>query len=142
MALLAHQYGLIAPLQEFATRKPVWGTCAGMILLSKTAQNAMKGGQELLEVLDITVKRNAFGHQVDSFVGDLDIPKVGEKFPGVFIRAPVIEQCGPGVEVLCRIPEKDNVVVACRQGHILACSFHPELTNDVRFHQYFLSMIK
>jgi pyridoxal 5'-phosphate synthase pdxT subunit len=142
MALIAHRNGMIGPLKEFVQKgKPVWGTCAGMILLSNHADNTKKDGQELIGGLDIDVLRNAFGHQVDSFVQPLQISSMDEPFLGVFIRAPVIERVGPDVKVLCRIPERNDVIVACRQGHILATAFHPELTNDARFHQLFLEMI-
>ena len=141
MALLMTQYKLTESLIEFCKTRPCWGTCAGMILLSKTGTNEMEGGQQHLQALDIKVMRNAFGHQVDSFVCDLKIEHVASSFAGVFIRAPTVEDFGPNVEILCRIPERNDCVVACRQGNILACSFHPELTNDTRFHEYFLRMI-
>jgi 5'-phosphate synthase pdxT subunit len=141
MALIAHRNGMIEPLKEFIKKKkPVWGTCAGMILLSNHADNTKQDGQELLGGLDVDVLRNAFGHQVDSFTIPIEIPLSKEPFLGIFIRAPVIERVGKDVEVLVRIPERDNVIVACRQGHILATAFHPELTNDTRFHEYFLGM--
>jgi 5'-phosphate synthase pdxT subunit len=116
---------------------PILGTCAGMILLAK---KVIGFKQEPLGAVDIEVRRNAFGRQVDSFETELDIPVLGESpFPGVFIRAPWIEQAGAGVEVLARLP--GGTPVAVREGSIIACAFHPELTNDLRFHSYFLSTV-
>jgi 5'-phosphate synthase pdxT subunit len=116
---------------------PVLGTCAGMILLSRKVSN---DGIEPVAVMGITVRRNAFGRQKESFETELDIPVLGEKpFPGVFIRAPLIEQVTSEVEVLSRLD--NGTIVAARQGKLLACAFHPELTDDVRFHQYFLSIV-
>jgi pyridoxal 5'-phosphate synthase pdxT subunit len=132
---LAVAYGLVEPLRQWAgQRLPIWGTCAGMIMLAKDI-----GGhdQPLLGLMDVVVRRNAFGRQVDSFCEDLDVPAFGSPpFPGVFIRAPLIERAGPGVEVLASLPGGD--IVAARQGHLLATAFHPELTGDPRFHRYFL----
>jgi 5'-phosphate synthase pdxT subunit len=134
---LATTFGLIEPLREFAARRPVWGTCAGAILLSRDARRT----QPLLGLMDITVERNAFGRQVDSF--EIDLPVAGLDEPGrpfhaVFIRAPLIEHVGPGVEVLASLP--DGRIVAARQDRRLATAFHPELTDDLRFHRYFLRM--
>lgn len=134
---LAETFGLIEPLRQFARQHPVWGTCAGAIFLSKDAQR----DQPLLGLMDIAVERNAFGRQVDSFETDLPMPALDggrPPFHAVFIRAPLIERVGPGVEVLSRLP--DGRIVAARQGHWLATSFHPELTGDERFHRYFLSL--
>lgn len=143
---LAVEWGLMAPLRALAERKPVWGTCAGAIFLSRDARRQ----QPLLGLMDITVARNAFGRQVDSFETDLDVPALAEAgqngngahaaapFHALFIRAPLIERVGPGVEVLSRLP--DGRIVAARQGHLLATAFHPELTNDDRFHRLFVSM--
>ena len=138
---LAVTYGLIEPLREFAQSKAVWGTCAGAIFLSKDARRA----QPLLERMDITVERNAFGRQVDSFEMDLDIPALAVEgnghprpFHAIFIRAPLIERVGPGVEVLAALP--NGKVVAARHGKLLATSFHPELGGDDRFHRYFLNV--
>lgn len=132
---LVAAYGLLEPLRERGRAgMPMWGTCAGMILLAKDA-----GAPELplLGLMDITVRRNAFGRQVASFCQELDVPALGDgPFPGVFIRAPLIERAGPGVEVLASLP--DGGMVAARQGHLLATAFHPELTPDRRFHRYFL----
>ncbi len=116
---------------------PTLGTCAGMVLLANQVSDS---NVEPLGVMDITVKRNAFGRQKDSFETDLLIPALGEKpFPGVFIRAPVIERVNSGVEILARLT--DGTGVAARQGKLLASAFHPELTNDPRFHQYFLDIV-
>jgi len=138
---LAVDFGLLEPLRRFAQEKPVWGTCAGAIFLSRDA----KRRQPLMEVMDITVERNAFGRQVASFEVDLSVPALqagnGEKpFHAVFIRAPLIESVAADAAVLARL--EDGRIVAARQGHLLATSFHPELTDDDRFHRYFLSLIQ
>jgi 5'-phosphate synthase pdxT subunit len=116
---------------------PLFGTCAGLILMAREISgNTTKS----LGIMDITVKRNAFGRQVDSFETELAIPVLGKKpFPGVFIRAPKIEECAGGVEVLARLA--DGTIVAARQGKLLVTAFHPELTQDLRFHRYFLDII-
>jgi 5'-phosphate synthase pdxT subunit len=148
---LAVQYGLMEPIRALAQDRPVWGTCAGAIFLSRDARRE----QPLLGLMDIRVARNAFGRQVDSFETELDVPALAavtpqvagadhapapepRPFHAVFIRAPLIEQVGPGVEVLSRLG--DGRIVAARQGHLLATSFHPELTHDDRFHQLFISL--
>lgn len=132
-------WGLLEPVKEMAhNHKPVWGTCAGMILLAKDI-----GGfdQPLLGLMDIKVKRNAFGSQLDSFETDLDIPALGQKpFPAIFIRAPFIQEIGSGVQDLAHL--KPDEIVAARQGNLLATAFHPELSGDPRFHQMFLDMVK
>jgi 5'-phosphate synthase pdxT subunit len=116
---------------------PVLGTCAGMIAL---AQKPPGTDQEALGVMDIEVRRNAFGRQVDSFEVDLDIPVLGSApFHAVFIRAPVIERVGSSVEILASLP--DGTPVAAREGDLVAAAFHPELTPDLRFHEYFLTLI-
>jgi 5'-phosphate synthase pdxT subunit len=118
---------------------PVLGTCAGMILLA----NAVSDGNQVesLGVMNIKVKRNAFGRQVDSFETELSIPVLGEiPFPGIFIRAPLIEDSNSGVEILARL--NNYSVVAARQNKLLVSAFHPELTDDLRFHQYFLDIVK
>ncbi len=117
---------------------PAFGTCAGAILL---AQKNCSTNPEPLDVMDICVRRNAFGRQVDSFETDLVILALGKKpFHAVFIRAPLIENVANGkVEVLAKLP--DGTIVAARQGKLLAISFHPELTDDTRFHQYFLDIV-
>ena len=116
---------------------PVLGTCAGMILMARRISgNTTKS----LGLLDITVTRNAFGRQVNSFETELKIPALGKKaFPGVFIRAPKIESCADNVEVVARLA--NGTIVAARQGKLLASAFHPELTEDLRFHRYFLDII-
>ena len=131
-------YNLMSKIRNLAKNGlPVFGTCAGMILLANEISDS---GVEPLRVMDITVRRNAFGRQVDSFETELSIPALGEKlFPGVFIRAPLIEQTSDGVEILARLT--DGAIVATRQGKLLASAFHPELTNDLRFHQYFLDIV-
>jgi 5'-phosphate synthase pdxT subunit len=116
---------------------PVFGTCAGMILLS-----TKNSDQDVapLGLMDIVVKRNAFGRQVDSFETELSIPVLGGKpFPAVFIRAPLIERANSNVEILAQLA--DGTVVAARQGKLLVSAFHPELTDDLRFHQYFLEIV-
>lgn len=113
---------------------PVWGTCAGMIMLAKDVGHE----QPVLGLMDIKVKRNAFGRQVDSFETDLDVARVGDNFHAVFIRAPLVEEVGEGVDVLARLP--DGIIVAVQEGTLLATAFHPELTEDTRFHEYFLRL--
>ncbi len=136
---IATQYGLIEPIREMVAQgKPVWGTCAGMIVLAKDV--GMR--QPLVGVMDVKVKRNAFGRQVDSFETDLDIPEIKNgdtnPFHAIFIRAPLMESVGENVQVLAQL--EDGTIVAARQGNLLATSFHPELTRDARFHKYFLSL--
>ena len=117
---------------------PIFGTCAGMIVLS-----TKNSDQDVapLGVMDIVVKRNAFGRQIDSFETELAIPVLGEKpFPAVFIRAPLIERANSNVEILARLA--DGTIVAARQGKLLVSAFHPELTDDLRFHQYFLDIVR
>jgi 5'-phosphate synthase pdxT subunit len=140
MGKLAVQYQLIEPLRELAhAGKPLWGTCAGLIFMAKDVGR----DQPLLGLMDVTVQRNAFGRQVDSFEANLNIQGVdGDRlFHAIFIRAPLIEAVGAGVEVLARVEKDDaEVIVAARQGNLLVTSFHPELSNDDRFHRYFLKM--
>jgi pyridoxal 5'-phosphate synthase pdxT subunit len=135
---LMRDYSLVDELRKLIAKGfPVMGTCAGMILLAKQVQGLK---QHTLEAMDIEVKRNAFGRQVDSFEADLDIPVLGQPpFPAVFIRAPWIEKVGDGVEILAGLP--DGTAVAVRQGNLIATAFHPELTDDLRFHDYFLSIV-
>mgnify|MGYP000129567138 CR=1 FL=1 len=115
---------------------PIFGTCAGMILLARKVSDL---NVEPLGVMNIMVRRNAFGRQKESFETELTIPVLGKKpFPGVFIRAPLIEEVGSGVEIIARLA--DGTSVAARQGRLLATAFHPELTDDLRFHQYFLDV--
>jgi 5'-phosphate synthase pdxT subunit len=132
---LAVQYGLVEPLREFAAEKPTWGTCAGMIFLAKEIGIDR---QPILGLMDITVNRNAFGRQIDSFETDLSIKGLEAAFPAVFIRAPVATGVGEGVDILSQLD--DQRIVAARQGHWLATAFHPELTGDSRMHAYFLQM--
>ena len=138
MLRLMESYGLTMPLKEMALEGlPIWGTCAGMVLL---ASNVSNYEMEPLCLMDAKVRRNAFGSQVDSFEMDLKIPIVGEEpYHAVFIRAPLIEETGPSVEVLSNLP--GGAIVAARQSRLLACAFHPEFTDDLRFHSYFLSMV-
>lgn len=131
-------YDLTDAIRKLAAKGlPIWGTCAGMILLAKNISDGKK--VEPLRLMDITVRRNAFGRQVDSFEADLDVSALGQPpFHAVFIRAPLIEAVGKGVEVLARLPE--GGMVAVRQGMLLGTAFHPELTEDLRFHRYFVDM--
>jgi len=137
---LAEAYDLIEPLQEFGQNHAIWGTCAGAIFLSKDADR----DQPLLNLMDITVQRNAFGRQVDSFEVTLKAPFLadGEETPyhAVFIRAPIITSVFGRAEALLTL--SDGRIVAARQGKLLATSFHPELTTDTRFHEYFMEIIK
>ena len=141
IGLLAQKWGLLEPLREFArSGRPIWGTCAGMILMAREVVDGVPG-QPLLELVDITVRRNAFGRQVDSFEADLPVSVLGNPpFHAVFIRAPVIERVGAGVDVLAAL--ENGRAVAVQQGNLLATAFHPELTRDERFHRYFLKLAK
>ena len=136
IAKVAVRWGLIEPIQAFAHEgKPVWGTCAGLIFLAKDVGR----DQPTLGLMDIKVSRNAFGRQVDSFMKPLTIKGMDDgPFEGIFIRAPVIESVGAGVEVLCTLD--DGAIVAARQGNRWGTSFHPELTRDSRMHQMFLRL--
>jgi 5'-phosphate synthase pdxT subunit len=117
---------------------PVFGTCAGLILLGSSIHP--DGKVDPLGLMNIKIRRNAFGRQVDSFEAELLIPVLGEKpFPGVFIRAPAIEQANSGVAIIARLA--DGTGVAARQSRLLACAFHPELTEDTRLHRYFLDIV-
>jgi 5'-phosphate synthase pdxT subunit len=138
---LMHGFEIYAPLKKMIEEGfPVWGICAGMICLANKVSNSQESYLQPLGVMDISVKRNAFGRQVDSFETDLEIPVLGEKpYHAVFIRAPFIENVGAKVEVLAKLP--DGVIVAAQQSNLLATSFHPELTEDTRFHEYFLKMV-
>jgi 5'-phosphate synthase pdxT subunit len=140
---LAAAFGLLGPIREFGSVKPVWGTCAGAILLARSAHR----DQPLLGLMDIAIRRNAFGRQVESFTVPLEIPVLSQgktgapvPFPGVFIRAPAIESVGQGVEVLGRLPTGE--IVAARQGRLLATCFHPELVLDDRFHGWFIEFCR
>jgi 5'-phosphate synthase pdxT subunit len=141
---LMEDFNLHRPVGAFVqTGAPVWGTCAGMIVLARSASDL---AFRTLEALDIEVLRNAYGRQVDSFETDLDIAALGEEpFHAVFIRAPVVASVGPGVEVMATVrsePAGREEPVAVRQGSVMATSFHPELTNDARFHSYFISLVR
>lgn len=137
-------FRLLEPLREFGREKAIWGTCAGAILLSKDAGR----DQPLLGLMDITIQRNAFGRQVESFEAALDVPALkpfnsngsNPPYQAVFIRAPLIAAAGTGVEVCASLP--DGRIVAARQGKLLATSFHPELTEDDRFHRWFLELAR
>ena len=135
---LAEDFGLIEPLRKFGKTHAIWGTCAGAIFISKDARRS----QPLLGIMDISVVRNAFGRQVDSFEADLDLPVLGAGGPyhAIFIRAPIIEAVQGSAKIIASLP--DGRIIAARQGKMLATSFHPELTQDARFHQYFLSLVK
>ena len=138
---LAVAYNLMEPLKQFSQRHAIWGTCAGAIFLSKDIGR----DQPLLGLMDIKVQRNAFGRQIDSFETELDIPELKqatgttEDYHAVFIRAPIIESVGGDAKVLASV--SDGRIVAAQQGHFLATSFHPELTNDTRFHEFFLTLV-
>lgn len=138
---LAVEYELLEPMRLFGKDKAIWGTCAGAILLSKDAHRS----QPLLELMDITVDRNAYGRQIASFETKLDIPALktvsnnSTSFNGIFIRAPLISSVEKDAEVLASLP--DGRVVAAQQGHLLATAFHPELTGDDRVHRYFLHLV-
>jgi 5'-phosphate synthase pdxT subunit len=135
---LAVEYGLVEPLRQFAQKKPTWGTCAGLIFLAK---DIGIDRQPILGVMDITVNRNAFGRQVDSFEVDLPVSALGDRpFHAVFIRAPVVTGVGQGVNVLGKL--EDGRIVAVQSGHLLGTAFHPELTDDDRFHAYFLGLAR
>ncbi|MEA3349360.1 MAG: pyridoxal 5'-phosphate synthase glutaminase subunit PdxT [Chloroflexota bacterium] len=139
---LAIDFNLIEPLREFGRHKAIWGTCAGAIFISKDARRS----QPLLELMDITVERNAFGRQVDSFEVDLDIAALkkvdpnGAPYHAIFIRAPLIESVKGEAQTLASLP--DGRIVAAQEGHWLATVFHPELTRDDRFHKYFIEMAR
>lgn len=138
---LAVTYQLLEPLRELAgAGLPLWGTCAGLILLARDVGRQ----QPRVGALDVQVKRNAFGRQVDSFEADLAVPALaepGRPFRAVFIRAPLITHVGPGVDVLACLDGRDDIV-AVQQGQLLGTAFHPELTDDDRFHRYFLSLVE
>lgn len=141
---LATTFGLMEPLTQFGKQHAIWGTCAGAIFLSHDAHRK----QPLLGLMDITVERNAFGRQVESFEMELSVQALDDNqrtFHAFFIRAPLIERVGKGVDVLATMPEgtdRAGQIVAARQDHLLATSFHPELTGDDRFHKYFLELVR
>jgi len=157
IALLARLSGLMEPLKEFIKTKSVWGTCAGAILLSQAVSNPKKGGQELLGGISVKITRNGWGSQVESFEAPLGVSGIRDDnipFVGIFIRAPVIAELlqathEPPIEVLSRISDSllpsslpeggpTQAVVALRQGRHLLTTFHPELSDDIRFHEYFV----
>ncbi len=144
MAKLARTFDLLEPLRlRVKEGMPAFGTCAGMILLADRVLDGAPG-QETIGGLDVTVRRNAFGRQVDSFEGSLDIEGIDGPVPGVFIRAPWVESDGPGVEVLGRVAEGEAAgrIVAVRQGPLMATSFHPEMGRDPRVHALFVDLIR
>jgi 5'-phosphate synthase pdxT subunit len=140
MDKLSRLFGIAEPLSAAITSGlPVYGTCAGLIMLANTVRDAIDG-QQTLGGFDIVVRRNAFGAQVDSFETDLSIPVLGEPpVHAVFIRAPVVESVGPDVSVLASLP--DGRIVAVEQNNLLGSAFHPEITGDTRFHEYFLAKV-
>jgi len=164
MAILARISGLLEPLRQFVKEKPVWGTCAGAILLAESIEGGKKGGQELLGGISVRIGRNGFGSQVDSFEAPLITTGDGtsltrrDEFVGVFIRAPVLlslesDPSRPEIQILAKIsadalPPREGgssateddprAIVALRQGHLMLTTFHPELTRDDRFHEYFI----
>ena len=138
---LAMEYQLVEPLRELAASGvPLWGTCAGLILLARDVGRE----QPLVGALNVQVNRNAFGRQVDSFEAELKVAVLTEPerpFRAVFIRAPLVTHMGLGVNVLARLDDT-NGIVAVQQGRVLGTAFHPELTNDDRFHRYFLALVE
>jgi pyridoxal 5'-phosphate synthase pdxT subunit len=148
MIKLLVRYGMDTSLKDFhAEGKPIWGTCAGMILVAKSiTEGAMRGGQSTLNLMDISVARNAFGRQIDSFEADLNVPQVSDTpLRAVFIRAPYITDCGENITILARVDDK---IVLAEQpatsagGRVLVSAFHPELTGDTRLLEYFLDSEK
>jgi len=136
---LAQAYGMVEPLREFGKHRALWGTCAGAIALARDIGRE----QSLLGLMDISVERNAFGRQLQSFEIELEIPALSspsDPFHAIFIRAPSIVRAGPGVEVLARLA--DGTIVAARQKRWLATCFHPELTGDGRLHRLFMEMVR
>jgi 5'-phosphate synthase pdxT subunit len=140
MGLVAERWGLVEPLREWVHGgKPTWGTCAGMILLADQATGQKQGGQPLIGGLHVTVNRNFFGRQLDSFETTLSVPSFDPPLSkGIFIRAPAITELGEGVVALAQLP--GPIYVAVAQGPILATAFHPELTPDMRWHALFVKM--
>jgi 5'-phosphate synthase pdxT subunit len=141
MDKLSRLFGLAEPLKAaIASGLPVYGTCAGLIMLADTVLDSIDG-QQTLGGFDLVVRRNAFGSQLDSFETDLDIPALGDPpVHAVFIRAPVVESVGPKATALAELA--DGRVVAVEQDNLLGTSFHPEMTGDTRFHQYFLARVR
>lgn len=144
MARLASAFGVLEPLRDaVAAGLPAYGSCAGMIMLAGKLVDGV-AGQETVGGMDVLVRRNAFGRQVDSFETDLEVAGLDEPLHAVFIRAPWVESVGPDVEVLARVRggPADEMIVAARQGTILATAFHPELTGDRRVHRLFLDLVR
>ena len=141
MDKLSRLFGLAEPLKAaVASGLPVYGTCAGLIMLADRVLDSIDG-QQTLGGFDVTVRRNAFGSQLDSFETDLDVPVLGDvPVHAVFIRAPVVESVGDGVTVLSALD--DGRIVAVEQGNLLGTSFHPEITGETRFHEYFLEKVR
>jgi 5'-phosphate synthase pdxT subunit len=135
---LMQHYRLVEPLRELARKgTPILGTCAGLIVLAK---HLVTNNFETLGLMDITVARNAFGRQVESFEAEIEVPALGKApFRAVFIRAPIIEKVAPAVEVLAKL--ENDTIVAARQGKVVVTAFHPELAGDTRFHRYFLDIV-
>ncbi|MDE0429150.1 MAG: pyridoxal 5'-phosphate synthase glutaminase subunit PdxT [Caldilineaceae bacterium] len=148
MGLVAERWGLVKPLQNWVhAGRPTWGTCAGMILLADSAAGQKLGGQAQIGGLNVTVNRNYFGRQVDSFEAELNVPALGsDPFHAVFIRAPAITAVSAGVQTLATVPSaeegNEEVIAAVRKGAILATAFHPELTDDLRWHRLFLQIVE
>jgi 5'-phosphate synthase pdxT subunit len=138
---LMQSFNLIQPLKELSQAGlPILGTCAGMVCLAKKVSNSVNSNMETLAVMDMEVRRNAFGRQIDSFETELPVPDLGdEPFAAIFIRAPVIERVGPQVEILAKLP--NDIAVAAKQGKLVVSVFHPELSHDLRFHRYFLKIV-
>ena len=141
MDKLSRLFGLAEPLkQRIASGLPVYGTCAGLIMLADTVLDAIDG-QQSLGGLDVAVRRNAFGSQLDSFETDLDVAALGDPpVHAVFIRAPIVESLGPKATALAHVP--DGRIVAVQQDNLLGTSFHPEITGELRFHEYFLDLVR
>ncbi len=136
IAKLAVTFGLLEPLRDLANTLPIWGTCCGLVFMARNVGT----DQPVMGIMDMVVQRNAFGRQVNSFEADLLIDGLpGGPFHGIFIRAPLIEEVGPGVDTICRLA--DGRIVAARQGRKLVTAFHPELAGDDRVHRYFLDIV-
>ncbi|MCG7410674.1 pyridoxal 5'-phosphate synthase glutaminase subunit PdxT [Paenibacillus sp. ACRRX] len=137
---LMRKYDFIEAIQQFSEQgKPIFGTCAGLIVLATQIEGNQGPEQPHLALMDMKVRRNAFGRQRESFEADLSVKGINEPIRAVFIRAPLIDKVGSNVDVIC---ETNGEMVTARQGHLLACSFHPELTDDIRLHQYFADMVR
>jgi len=147
MSILAKKNNLFPKLRELSKVIPMYGSCAGLIMLANTITDG-RSDQETVGGLDIVAARNAFGRQVDSFEIDLEMPELGQPiFRGIFIRAPLVVTVNESVEILARIPKEtfgddQDRIVAVRQGNLIATSFHPEIVPDLRIHQYFLEMVR